>query len=242
MQDALEDGALAHASLPVHLDRDLGVTPSQSRKCESEGNAASSLATATELTRIDFCSVSLPYHCISVCIALGCGERGENSTALPILGHGDHKQCTMKEEAGDATRDTRRIAGPRHRRRRSANLVKVREKRSMLYSLFARNTIRLFLRSLVGMEYARPTDVTPTLNADHRQRTTAHGRTRTRGADVPVGRDGVARARSKISEDTQADKRARSNGIGREGAGARTGRRGRPSQQRRKRRSGRARG
>ena len=82
---------------------------------------------------------------------------------------------------------------------------------------FAPDPIPLFRPFVVSSsEYARPTDVTPTLNGDHRQRATDDGRTERAG-----GRDGVARARALLRSATlrgQADGRA-SAGTALGGAG-----------------------
>ena len=103
-----------------------------------------------------------------------------------------------------------------HQRRRSANLVNEREE---IFSL--RTQCDFSLRS--WMEYARPTDVTPTLNGDHRQRAAEDARARGAGR---TGRAGQYRARAPLRS---ARTGGRTRTIerhwkgGREGAGEQAG-------------------
>ena len=72
-------GAAPSVSVKETLDRSPG---------ESEGGVASLLQ--ADLTGMDFCSVSLPLHFCLHCTRSRMRDRAKNSTALPILDHGDH--------------------------------------------------------------------------------------------------------------------------------------------------------
>ena len=90
LQDALEDRALAHVRGPVHPDRDIGICPVRL----SQGNArergqcrvlAGDRAErgGTLLLRITAVAFLFALHSV-------VEGRANNSTALPILDHGDH--------------------------------------------------------------------------------------------------------------------------------------------------------
>ena len=156
-------GAAPSVSVKETLDRSRG---------ESEGGVASLLE--TELTGIYFFSVSLPLHFCLHCTRSRMKDRAKNSTALPILDHCDHnaQRKRWRRSRTTPTPPSRQIA------------------RGGTIASLPLNKIRLFGPSL---EYARPPDVTPTLNGYHRRRAT-DGRTHARAGRTGRAARGRARA------------------------------------------------
>ena len=111
--------------------------------------------------------------CISVCIALSRGRR--NGRMNPQHCHLPIARITM--HTGGEGRKSRPTPTPPPR-------ISSRCERGNARYLpsFSPDPILLFRPFVVSSsEYARPTDVTPTLNSDHRQRATDDGRTERAG-------------------------------------------------------------
>ena len=181
MQDALEDGALAHVPVPVHLERDLGGGPvrlgqgnARSLAAGREWGFVESLRENESTGGTELCSESLT--AVAFLFALhsvadeGTGERIHNTVTSPD--RADHD--AHRERGAKITTDTDTAA---------PSLVQVRERGNARYlPSFAPDPILLSRPFVVSSsEYARPTNVTPTLNGDHRQRATDDGRTERAG-------------------------------------------------------------